>query len=324
MLNSNLRNILLAGASASLILSGSAGAANASNTINVAVASNFYGNNYPTTSPIASVISAFVALNPSYNVVVTSHGASGDIFNSITGGNISNVDVVFFADNTRAATLAQSFPATVTNQPFDYALGELVLWTVNAGLDISEGFDWSDYGTGTGNTLAVANPNTAPYGNAARFYLQSKGVWDAGTSAGTIQTYNNVELTYAAVAAGTARAGFVALSQVCAAPSSTAPGTWPITGKAYAYLAHQYWDMDSNSSPNPYGSSGSGGPMLFYYPHIIQSAIRVQRPTALTTGSTEYTIREAFIAFMRDRSVSSTTRAPVIDILASFCYGVPS
>ncbi len=60
--------------------------------------------------------------------------------------------------------------------------------------------------------LAIANPDLAPYGAAARETLQARGLWDS--LKGRLVFGQNIGQTHALVATGNAEIGFVALAQI--------------------------------------------------------------------------------------------------------------
>nr|VFJ43314.1 MAG: molybdate transport system substrate-binding protein [Candidatus Kentron sp. DK] len=66
--------------------------------------------------------------------------------------------------------------------------------------------------TNTSGPLAMANPKTAPYGEAAEETLRSLGLWEALQS--RLVRGENIGQTYQFVASGAAPMGFVALSQI--------------------------------------------------------------------------------------------------------------
>ena len=66
--------------------------------------------------------------------------------------------------------------------------------------------------------VAIANPDLAPYGAAAKQALQGLGLWDE--LSGKIVMAENIGQTFAMVATGNARVGFVALSAALA-PGNT-------------------------------------------------------------------------------------------------------
>ncbi len=89
-----------------------------------------------------------------------------------------------------------------------YAIGRLVLWTVEPSLEIG-GESLTANG---GGKIALANPRLAPYGLAARETIDNLGLDDQ--LADSLIMGENISQAYQFVATGNAPLGFVALSQV--------------------------------------------------------------------------------------------------------------
>lgn len=89
-----------------------------------------------------------------------------------------------------------------------YAIGRLVLWTVEPSLEIGS----ESLTANGGGKIALANPRLAPYGLAARETIDNLGLGDQ--LADSLITGENISQAYQFVATGNAPLGFVALSQV--------------------------------------------------------------------------------------------------------------
>ena len=99
MLSSYAKQWMLGAALAAMVMVSSL-AAHAEDTktnINLAVASNFYGNP-PTSSAITDIIAAFEAANPRYTVTVVDNGSTGSLADHIINGNERKVDLFLAAD----------------------------------------------------------------------------------------------------------------------------------------------------------------------------------------------------------------------------------
>lgn len=160
-----------------------------SNTAQIAVATNFYS--------AAQALEAEFEAQTNYDVTL-SFGSTGLHYAQITQG--APFDVFLAADQFRPAQLMDEGHAVST---VTYAQGVLVLWngdreTLADSLPIS-GF----------NTLALANPALAPYGQAAQQAIESSGFSVKKKIIG-----ENVGQAYSFVATGHTEWGFVALSQV--------------------------------------------------------------------------------------------------------------
>lgn len=150
---------------------------------------------------------AFHATEPDTQLVVTP-GASGSLVAQIRNG--APFDVFLSADTDYPAALVASGDAEGPLVPF--ATGRLVLWTLRSELDLGS------IGVAVRNPsvhkIALAQPDTAPYGRAARDALKKLEVWaDAQPK---IVLGDNIAQAAQFVQSGNADCGFVALSFVLA------------------------------------------------------------------------------------------------------------
>ncbi|MFT5532007.1 MAG: molybdate transport system substrate-binding protein [Burkholderiaceae bacterium] len=152
--------------------------------------------------------------------VSASIGSSGNFYAQITNG--APFDVFLSADLAYPVALAKAGHADMSSL-ITYAYGQLVLWTADPTLDPSTGFKLFD--DARVKRIAIANPDFAPYGRAARDALQHVGVWD------TIQRRlvfgDNVAQTGQFIATGNAQVGLVSAAHF--KPGTTRPGrSWPV------------------------------------------------------------------------------------------------
>lgn len=148
----------------------------------------------------------------------TSTGASGTLFAQIRNG--APFEVFLSADVRYPRALIEADLA-VADTLFVYAIGHLVVWTNTPGIDVSGGL-----GALTASAIrriAIANPEHAPYGNAARAALEQAGVWSAVE--GKLVFGENISQTAQFVETRNAEVGLVALSLV-RAPRLQGTGTW--------------------------------------------------------------------------------------------------
>ncbi len=137
---------------------------------------------------------------------VLTPGASGLLASQVAQG--APFDVFLSADRRRAERLEVEGLA-VAGSRFTYAIGRLVLWAPGHG----SGEDLrSILSGGTVRTLAIANPDSAPYGAAALETLRALGIEPSGRL--RIVKGGNAAQAFQFVASGAADAGFIALSQV--------------------------------------------------------------------------------------------------------------
>lgn len=189
------RRLSFAALSAAVLLLGVAPARAAS--VAVAVAANF-------TAPAKQLAAGFQ--QKTGDTVVLSFGASGSFFAQITQG--APYEVFLSADAKRPQTLAAN-GLGVAGSDFTYAIGKLVLWSAKPGVVDDQGKVLS---TGKFTHIAIADPKTAPYGEAAVETLKALGVYDL--VAPRIVTGESINQAYQFTASGNAELGFVALSQV--------------------------------------------------------------------------------------------------------------
>jgi len=128
-----------------------------------------------------------------------SNGSTGKLYAQIVNG--APFDLYLAADSQRPAQLEASGLA-VAGSRFTYALGRLALWSAK--------FDDCHDALRAGGWIALANPATAPYGRAAREYLEAAGHWDDARE--RIAYGENVMQAMQFAASGSADAGVVARS----------------------------------------------------------------------------------------------------------------
>jgi molybdate transport system substrate-binding protein len=176
--------------------------------VTVAVAANFAG-------PMARIAEDFRAATG--HVVKVSAGATGKFYSQITTGG-APFEVLLSADDETPRRLVAEGRAVAGSQ-FTYAIGQLVLWSARPGLVDDQG---AVLASGRFSRLAIANPKTAPYGQAAVEVLQARGLHAA--LAPRLVTADSIAQAYQFVATGNAELGFVALAQV-AVPGRTVTGS---------------------------------------------------------------------------------------------------
>ena len=199
----------------SLFAAGLLASAAQAETVNVAVAANF-------TDAANEIATAFAAATD--HEAVLSFGASGQFYTQITQG--APFEVFLSADDIRPAQ-AVTEGYGVEGSVFTYAIGQLVLYSIEPGkVTGPETLVAGDF-----QQIAIANPETAPYGKAAVETMQALGVYDSLQS--KIVQGQNIGQTYQFVETGNAEIGFVALGQV----SQTDVGSrWVVPQQSYTPL----------------------------------------------------------------------------------------
>lgn len=136
--------------------------------------------------------------------VTFSFGSSGQLSQQIVNGapfdlfasaNVDYVDEVIAGGRGVAETKT------------DYALGRIVLWTPD-GIDLPASID--ALADSRFRRIAIANPQHAPYGEAAQEALRAGGVYD--DVADRLVYGENISDTFRIVQSGNADAGIIALS----------------------------------------------------------------------------------------------------------------
>jgi molybdate transport system substrate-binding protein len=164
----------------------------------VAVAANF-------ASAVEAIGGAF-AEDTGHTIQVTT-GATGKLYAQIGEG--APFAVLLSADAKTPAKLEEEGMA-IAGSRFTYAVGKLSLWSADSdriGADPKAALMSAE-------TLhvAIANPDLAPYGVAAREALTALGLWE--TIQPKIVMGENIGQTFSMVDSGAAQMGFVATSAV--------------------------------------------------------------------------------------------------------------
>ena len=88
-----------------------------------------------------------------------------------------------------------------------------------------------------GGHVAIANPETAPYGAAAKSFLQQSGLWDS--IGDRLVVGENISQTLQFAASGNAAVGFVARSQLGIPSLPPASCSWPVPETMHAAIEQQ-------------------------------------------------------------------------------------
>ena len=188
--------------------------------VSVAVASNF-------AKPLADIGTKFKAATG--HEIKVSVGATGKLYTQIEQG--APFEVFLSADSKTPQKLVEGKFAEVDSQ-FTYSLGTLVLWSSKEGYvdDKGEVLKQADF-----QHLAIANPKTAPYGEAGFSVLDKLGLKTVLTP--KLVQGENITQTYDFVSTGNAELGFVALSQVSKDGKLKSGSAWIVPSAMYQPLA---------------------------------------------------------------------------------------
>jgi molybdate transport system substrate-binding protein len=134
------------------------------------------------------------------------YGSSGNFFQQIQNGAPFDL---FFSANLEYAKKLDSAGLTEPGSLYEYATGKIVIWVpADSKLDLKNGLrallDPSVH------KIAVANPEYAPYGQAAVAAMKKENVYER--LAGKFVLGENISQTAAFVLSGSADVGIVALS----------------------------------------------------------------------------------------------------------------
>jgi molybdate transport system substrate-binding protein len=136
---------------------------------------------------------------------ILSFGSTGQLYTQIT--QAAPFDVFLAADHKRPQ-MALDAGLAVPGTLITYATGKIVLFSKDR--DLVTGAETLKLDTFT--KIAIANPQTAPYGAAAVEAMKALDVYDALSP--KVVRGNNIAQVYQFIETGNAEIGFVALSQI--------------------------------------------------------------------------------------------------------------
>jgi len=194
----------------------------AADELRVAVASNFR-------EAMTAIVAEFE--QESGQQVVVIFGSTGKHYAQIRNG--APFDAYFAADAERPRLLEQEGLA-VPGTRFTYALGRLVLWSPQPELVDGAGRVLQQGGF---RHLAIANPDLAPYGAAARSVLQALGAWER--LGPRLVRGENIAQAFQFVYSGSAELGFVARSQLVVPGRDFGGSWWEPPAELYAPIVQQ-------------------------------------------------------------------------------------
>jgi molybdate transport system substrate-binding protein len=138
--------------------------------------------------------------------VKVAYGSSGNFFQQIQNGAPFDL---FFSANLDYAKKLEAAGLTDPGSLYEYATGKIVIWVPSdSKLDLKSGVQ--TLLDPSVRKIAIANPEHAPYGQAAVAAMKKEGVYDR--LAGKFVLGENISQTAAFVLSGSADVGVVALS----------------------------------------------------------------------------------------------------------------
>lgn len=194
----------------------------AADEVRIAVATNF-------AMPMTELVARFEQRTE--HTGVASSGSTGAHYAQIVSG--APFDLFFAADDERPRLLEEE-GAAVRGTRFLYAVGRLALWSPRAGYVDNDG---KVLETGAFRFLAIANPDVAPYGAAARDVLRARGLWDALQP--RLVRGKDIGQTLSFVATGNAELGFVAWSQLAKPGAEITGSYWLVPDTLHEPIAQE-------------------------------------------------------------------------------------
>ncbi|HTO02902.1 MAG TPA: molybdate ABC transporter substrate-binding protein [Opitutus sp.] len=179
-------------------------------TLSIAAASNLV-------YVLDELTTAFRVVEPQVAITVAT-GASGSLVAQIQNG--APFDVFLSADLIYPQSLVDRGHANAKTLT-TFATGRLVLWTTKTAIKLGSIEDVLR--NRTVRRIAVANPDTAPYGHAAKSVLEQLGLWNEVQP--KVVLGETITQTAQFVETGNADVGFVALSLVLS-PKLKNRGQW--------------------------------------------------------------------------------------------------
>src|SRR5581483_7441336 len=139
-------------------------------------------------------------------VVKVTYGSSGNFFQQIQNGAPFDM---FFSANLDYPKRLEAAGLTESDSYYSYASGQIVIWVPNESkVDLNAGI--SSLLDPRVNKIAIANPQHAPYGQAAVSALQKEGLYDKVKCKFVLG--ENISQAASFVVPGSADAGIVALA----------------------------------------------------------------------------------------------------------------
>jgi molybdate transport system substrate-binding protein len=163
--------------------------------------------------------------------VILIFGSTGKHYAQIVNG--APFDVYFAADAKRPLRL-EGQGLSVPGSRFTYAIGSLVLWSPKTAYVDTEG---EVLKRGDFRHIAIANPELAPYGQAAREVLHALGIWNEIQP--RLVKGENISQAFQFVVTGNAELGFIAGSQLKHVENSAPGSYWRISSQLHTPIEQQ-------------------------------------------------------------------------------------
>lgn len=172
------------------------------------------------------IAARFERANPGVEVKAT-FGASGIFFAQISNG--APFDLFLSADAEYPARFVEK--GLAEGNAFTYAYGKLVVWVPRGSALDLEAKGLAALADPSVQRIAIANPEVAPYGRAARSALEKAGLYPRLKD--RLVMGQNVSQAAQFVQSGNAQAGFISLSLARSPPLSEQGRAWPVPPSSY-------------------------------------------------------------------------------------------
>ncbi|MDJ0700458.1 MAG: molybdate ABC transporter substrate-binding protein [Woeseiaceae bacterium] len=172
-----------------------------------------------------------------------SSGSTGALYARINNG--APYDVFLAADAERPSLLAESGLGLAATRR-TYAIGALVVWSRDpklAGGDCREALD-----AAKNARIAIANPETAPYGKAAIQFLENAGILTATRP--SLALGENVSQALQFAATGNARFGIVAAPLLRSPALPAASCSWTVPAELHDPIEQQVIVLKRAANPD--------------------------------------------------------------------------
>jgi molybdate transport system substrate-binding protein len=187
--------------------------------LTIAVASNFR-------APAEAIVRAYT--EESGNLARISSASTSKLYAQIRNGAPFDI---FLAADSKHPRLLEEAALTIEGSRSTYAVGGLVLWSRKE-TDCRQALE----GLGKRH-LAIANPQTAPYGIAARQFLVSAGLWERVEP--RLVYGENVAQAMQFVATRNAQLGLIAASQAADPNSPPSSCAWAVPAGMHEPIEQQ-------------------------------------------------------------------------------------
>ena len=199
-------------------------------TLNIAVASNFK----------ATLEKLITSQDFKFDhELKISSGSTGSLYAQIING--APYDIFLAADSHRPVLLEAS-GLVIPGSRKTYAIGQLALWVPGTS-PVNE----ASLSLFSGN-LAIANPQTAPYGLAAQHLIKELNIVEP-----RIVTGENIAQTYQFVHTGNAQAGLVSLSQIVS-QGIDPPSYWLVPQRYHQVIEQQMVMLEASPASADFAS----------------------------------------------------------------------